>query len=65
MESEILTFMMDRVMVCRVYTIAHVPRSVRPLLARVSSFKLRKACSSVWVFFLVNVCESCSAHSSY
>ena len=31
MESEVLTFMMDHVMVCPVNTIAHVPRSVRPL----------------------------------
>ena len=50
MESEVLTFMMDHVMVCPVNTIAHVPHSVRPLLARVLSVELRKACSSVWGF---------------
>ena len=50
MESEVLTFMMDHVMVCPVNTIAHVPRSVRPLLARVLSVELRKACSSFWAF---------------
>ena len=50
MESEVLTFMMDHVMVCPVNTIAHVPRSIRPLLARVLSVELRKACSSVWGF---------------
>jgi len=50
LESEVFTFLMDRVMVCPVSTIAHVPRSVRPLLAKVLSVELRKACLSVWGF---------------
>ena len=50
MESAVLTFMMDHVMVCPVNTIVHVPRSVHLLLARVLSVELRKACSSVWAF---------------
>jgi len=50
LESEVLDFMMDNIMVCPVSTIAHVPRSVRPLLARVLSIELRKACSSIWGF---------------
>jgi len=49
-ESRILDFMLDHIMVSPVTTIAHVPRSVRPLLARVLSVELRGACSSVWGF---------------
>ena len=55
MESEVFTFMMDHVMVCPVSTIAHVPRSVRPLLARILSVELHKACSSVWAFVLLTM----------
>jgi len=49
-ESEILVFMLDHIMISPVTTITHVPRSVHPLLARVLSVELRKACSSVWGF---------------
>jgi len=42
--------MLDHAMVCSVSTIAHVPCSVRPLLARVLSVELRKVCSSVLGF---------------
>ena len=37
-------------MLCPFNAIAHVSRSVRPLLASVLSVELRKACSSVWAF---------------
>ena len=47
MESEVLAFMMDHVMVCPVNSVAHVPHS---FLARVLRIELRKACSSVWSF---------------
>ena len=50
MDSEVLNFMMELIMVCPVSTVAHIPRSVRPLLAQVLSVEFRKARSSVWGF---------------
>jgi len=50
LKSEVFTFVMDHVMVCPVSTIAHVPHSVCPLLAKVLSVELCKACLSVWGF---------------
>ena len=64
MESEVLTFMMDHVMVCPVNTIAHVPCSVRPLLAKVLSVELRKACSSVWPFVRLTMFAKAVLHIS-
>lgn len=53
LESEVLDFKMEQVMVCPVNTVAHVPRSVHSLLAQVLSIVLCKACSSVYVFFVL------------
>jgi len=50
LEPEVLNYMMKHILVCPVNTIAHIPRSVRPLLAQVLSIELRKACTSVWGF---------------
>ena len=50
MDSEVLNFMMELIMVCPVSTVAHIPCSVRPLLAQVLSVEFRKARSSVWGF---------------
>ena len=55
LESEVLNFIMENVMVCPVSTIAHVPCSVYPLLARVLSVELRKACSSIWGFVCLSM----------
>ena len=41
---------MNYVMTCPVSTVVHIPRSVRPLLARVLSTEFRNAISSVWGF---------------
>ena len=50
LESGGLTVLMEAVMVCPVSTVMHIPRSVRPLLAKVLSTELRNATSSLWGF---------------
>ena len=50
LESGGLTVLMEAVMVCPVSTVVHIPRSVRPLLAKVLSTELRNATSSLWGF---------------
>ena len=50
-------------LVCSVITIAHVPRSVCPLLARVLSVELHKACSSVWGFIHLAMFAKAVMHS--
>ena len=49
-ESEALSVVMNYVMTCPVSTVVHIPRSVRPLLARILSTEFRNAISSVWGF---------------
>ena len=55
--------MIENVMVCPVRTIAHVPRSVRPLLARVLSVELCKACSSIWGFVRLSMFAKLVLHT--
>ena len=50
LESEALSVVMNYVMTCPVSTVVRIPRSVRPLLARVLSTEFRNAISSVWGF---------------
>jgi len=49
-ESNVLSVLLNHVMICPVTTISYIPHTVRPLLAHVLSAELRKACSSVWGF---------------
>ena len=50
LESEALSVVMNYVMTCPVSTVVHIPRSVRPLPARILSTEFRNAISSVWGF---------------
>ena len=50
LESESLSTVLNFVMTCPVSTVVHIPRSVRPMLARVLSTEFRNAVSSVWGF---------------
>jgi len=50
MESNILSVLLNHVMICPVNTISYIPRTVHPLLAHVFNVELRKACSLVWGF---------------
>ena len=50
LESVGHTVLMEAVMVCPVSTVVHIPRSVRPLLAKVLSTELCNATSSLWGF---------------
>jgi len=50
LESESLSAVLDAVLTSPVSTVVHIPRSVRPLLAKVLSTEFRSASTSIWGF---------------
>ena len=56
LESGALAVLMEAVMVCPASTVVHIPRSVRPLFAKVLATELHNASSSLWGFVRLLSC---------